>query len=518
LPETIIEVARSFKFEEDSNWNARLGRVLRQAGHYEIAKFHLEKAVSQAGPTERFRSLTGLALLFDGQENYKEAIDAVERGLKAAKEDPSTSETEKTRIRRLWTPQLLRWYYILEELDSGILLGREMLDSFPEQYASATRYILMLVDAKQYATAMEVLRKASQETVAGKECTRLSDWCIQMMWKSRWEVDFYWALVNTCRAMNELEFARTTYLDALKAAPKIDPDAPLLLQADYATLLLREFRKPKKAAHMLEMILEDVKKGRKDSASALVRIVVVDLLCEIYSSRAIIGGKNSKEAVSAMGKLANIWNQQPKSHEDPTEDIFEGDVFMTTRNSTLCLASLYRAFGEPEKGRQFFKDHLKLGLDLLTDDDPENDWEGYRKISETLSRAGDNINALAAQALVCPKLIPDDSSIPPTPGGTIPLPVGAQERFSAVCDGCETANEYATEKMYSCLFCVDISFDADCYKLLMEDKLPFKICGKEHEFFYVPELKPFPKGSVPVDGKIVPVKEWLADVRKQWAI
>lgn len=517
-PETIVEVARSFNFEEDSNWNARLGRVLREAKHYEEAKVYLEKAIDQAGPTESFRPLTGLGVLFAAQENYKEAINAVEKGLEAAKEDPSTSDKEKMSNRNYWTGELLRWYHISKELDSGTSLGKEILQAFPEQYASATRYITMLCDEKQYATAMDVLRKASQETLPGKESTRLSDWCIEMMWRSRWEVSFYWALVQPCRAMSDLEFARTTYREALKAVPKTEPDTALLLQADYATLLLREFRKPKKACHILEKILEDVKRGRKDSATALARIIVADRLCEIYSSRAMIGGKDSEEAVSAMAKLASIWNQQPKSSTDATEDIFEGDVFMTTRNATLCLASLYRAFGEPEKARPLFKDHLKLGIDLLIDDDEENDWEGYGKMFETLCRAGDNINALSAQALVCPKYILDETPILPTSGGTLPLPVGSQERFWTVCDGCEKQVEYGCEKLYNCLFCVDAAFDEDCHKLLMEDKLAYKICGKEHQFFYVPEVEPFPKGSVPVDGKMVPVTEWLADVRKQWGV
>ena len=525
--DTILTVARSFKFEEDSRWNARVGRVLREAGHYDTAAVYLKRAIDVAKPDDNvFLPYTGLAKVYVAQERYREAIEATEKGLKFVSESSTFTESDRKIIRNFWTTEMLKWHDELDDRESVVRLSQEIIKSFPYQYGATTRYIEILLDDEKYETAMQVFRKASSEMIEEKAHTRLTDWCIEMMWTYRYVGDFYDILIRTCRAVDDMEFARKTYLDALKAVNKTDTHTEFLLKADYGKLLLRELNKPKQAAHIFEKILDDAKWSRKNTGSELAKVVVVDLLCGIYLTRALHGGKDSKEASVNMEKLDKIWTRQLlRSNSMPvemgaTDDAFEGDVFMTTRNSTLYLATLLKVFGQPEKARRILKEHVKLGLDLLTNEDLYDDWLGFLKIADALSRASDKTNALAAYALIRPKWLPEDTAtLPNTPDGGTRNQIGAADSYQFTCDGdCGTEAEYGLEGFYCCTFCVDTCFCEDCHKLLMEEKLGFNICGKDHEFLFVPTVEPFTKGTVPVGEGKMDQQDWLAKVRAEWGL
>jgi tetratricopeptide (TPR) repeat protein len=523
-PEAILEVARSFKLEENSRWNARVGRVLREAGHYDTAAIYLERAIDVAGPEDNiFLPYTGLARVYAAQERYSKAIEATEKGLKFARDSASFTELDKTTVRNYWTTEMLKWHAEMKDRDSVVRLSQEIMKSFPDQYGSATRYIGTLIERKQYATAMEVFRNASSEMLEEKGYTRLTAWTMAMMWQFREQAEFFDALIPTCRAVGDMEFAKNTYLDAIKAVKKTDTQTIFLLEADYGKLLLQELKKPKQAAHIFEKILDDAKGSRANSPIQLAKVIAIDLLCRIYVARALHGGKDSKEASINMEKLNKIWTRQLRTNSMPffvdiTVESFEEDAFLTTKNTTLYLASLYRVFEQPEKARRLLKDHIQLGLDLLTNEDLDDDWQGYAKIADALSRARDNTGALAAYALVAPKWLPEDTETPPkVPGSDNHVPTGSAAHSTYRCDGdCGTEAYWGLENFYCCMFCVDTCFCKDCYQLVMEEKLGFNICGKDHEFLFVPEVEPFRKGTVPVGGGVMDQQEWLAKIRKEW--
>jgi len=44
--------------------------------------------------------------------------------------------------------------------------------------------------------------------------------------------------------------------------------------------------------------------------------------------------------------------------------------------------------------------YVRVALDLLSDDDPSNDWQGYLKLAITLAPFDDDVNALVAWSLI----------------------------------------------------------------------------------------------------------------------
>ena len=45
---------------------------------------------------------------------------------------------------------------------------------------------------------------------------------------------------------------------------------------------------------------------------------------------------------------------------------------------------------------------MRNGMDYLVDEDPENDYMGYRAIADVLMHSGDDLNALSAWSLYGP--------------------------------------------------------------------------------------------------------------------
>lgn len=72
--------------------------------------------------------------------------------------------------------------------------------------------------------------------------------------------------------------------------------------------------------------------------------------------------------------------------------------------------------------------------------------------------------------------------------------------------------------MIQCRYC-NIDLCSDCHRMLLRDELPKRMCGKEHAFVTVPYLLPgqiFKEGETLVDGQIVTLERWKADIEKQY--
>ena len=89
------------------------------------------------------------------------------------------------------------------------------------------------------------------------------------------------------------------------------------------------------------------------------------------------------------------------------------------------------------------------------------------------------------------------------------------------CDGPCRTDPVDWEALYFCGYCLDTCFCDRCFELLKTDKMPYRKCDKNHEFFQgypvkdVDRMKAVAtvKGS---SGRLEPNMEWLEDLRKAW--
>ena len=101
------------------------------------------------------------------------------------------------------------------------------------------------------------------------------------------------------------------------------------------------------------------------------------------------------------------------------------------------------------------------------------------------------------------------------------VPRRKEGKLGQVCDGyCGHTWSFADD-FYACKDCIDVQFDSGCLEKLRNGTLESKICGKDHEFLYVPkwdedEHARIPEGQMKVGGELVLVKDWLNSIRQQW--
>jgi hypothetical protein len=161
-----------------------------------------------------------------------------------------------------------------------------------------------------------------------------------------------------------------------------------------------------------------------------------------------------------------------------------------TQAIMLTLGMLYRLSGRNREARDCFKPHIKLGIDLLSDDDPDNDWIAYSKMSKVFNHAGDERNFRACVA-ANPKWV--------------------------WCDGACGLTATPTYGFSACRYCVNIDFCENCLELLKRDELPAKRCSPRHSFIEYRTLDRAPRrGIVRVGDEEIPVGEWLGRIKRAW--
>ena len=171
--------------------------------------------------------------------------------------------------------------------------------------------------------------------------------------------------------------------------------------------------------------------------------------------------------------------------------------------------------GKQDAARKSLLVDLKADLDLLSDDDPDNDYMGYEQIAMVMMHTGDDLNALSAWSLH-----------------------GPSDRYNGChelkypCDGkCGKILTFA-EPFLFCKVCGDARFDEECLQSLKNGTLKRFVCSQGHEWLRAPNWNEEYgetgrdrvinggklEGGKRVRGQIVAVEEWLDMVRKDWGI
>ena len=88
------------------------------------------------------------------------------------------------------------------------------------------------------------------------------------------------------------------------------------------------------------------------------------------------------------------------------------------------------------------------------------------------------------------------------------------------CDGKCKRRDEEWQELHFCEICLDSTcFCDECIKLVKSGTLPFRKCDAKHTFYqaYPPIKEVQGVATVETEGKILPRKEWLEALRKEWA-
>ncbi|KAJ5135669.1 uncharacterized protein N7515_004947 [Penicillium bovifimosum] len=182
------------------------------------------------------------------------------------------------------------------------------------------------------------------------------------------------------------------------------------------------------------------------------------------------------------------------------------------------LAARYHALqGDYQKAIDVLRPAVKHNMDMLSDDDPLNDWQGYQGLARAFMRAGQDADCLAAWSLIAPfndaKNAEDQAEFPETESRA-PM---------CYCDGQCGTTWTVPDDLYVCRECYDIQFDLPCLNKLREGTLKGRVCGKDHDMLHIPahdaaERRTTGNGNVLVGEEIVSVSEWLQRIKAKWGL
>ncbi|KAI5800138.1 hypothetical protein DFH27DRAFT_514271 [Peziza echinospora] len=256
--------------------------------------------------------------------------------------------------------------------------------------------------------------------------------------------------------------------------------------------------------------------------AALLRMTVdmaTEALAAIYYERAVAGiqpdGTGLNEA--ALCSLTTLVENAVKSQERTADDDDAG-MFVSTRNCALLLGKVYLKLGQVDKCRATIKERLQLGVDLLSDTDPENDFEASYVLTRALLLSGDTEGALTAMQVNMTDL--EDGEVDDAePAKSEHEPEDKPKLLMLLgCDG--ICHAELKDKTMMCTTCLNVDYCDPCIEVLRAGNQPYRRCDPTHEFvqFPPPGLPQTKSGNVYFRGEEIALSAWLDTVRKEYGL
>lgn len=535
-------------------WKLSVARAYRQFGHYEEAiQAYLAANEMQQ---DHWLSDSGLASTYADLEEWAKAAEVYE----AVRKTIEASEARDVPPEHVLEIRLdLAWAWVQTgEYDKAIALYDQHLATNSNVYASILGKLVALMRQEKYQSIIGFVQQLQQEKHPEHGSSRLSATFHNRFWYS----GFHNALVLAGKKTGMLPFVQMAYRSAIEEAmdPRYLPRdihaktaCRVMLASTLADILYRYSQSPEDQEEAIEL-WESCLTDSADMGFADSRWAAAKSLSTVYFEQL---RSNSPDTPKTVQKLLQL-----SGETTPATDVY--DFSLDTR---LLVGRYYSKVGMKKEAKDCLRGHIRIGLDLLSDEDPSNDWQGYLRLASTLMYFGDEENALAAWSLVGPDDFDQQDEldgVDDMTDATNPNALGMVKENQAViskeelhtssasdgqqspgqpgpwnrtttfrkkegpllyfCDGgtCEHDWTYAND-IHVCMDCLDVMFATPCYQLLRKDALEIKVCSPVHEFLHVPpwdEQEADARGphSVRRAGKATPVSQWINEIRREWEL
>lgn len=370
-------------FEQNAYWHRRLAKVYRDAAYVNAAI--KEFSISIKMDDQDYAAQEGMAFCYEKRKDY---LSAIEWDYKALAALPQESKVEKARILQ----QISGWKTLLEDSDGAIETSHAVYSLSPQDVDASIAYLSALENNFRFQAILDFAAKL--ETMdSAQEGENMLTFLFMETWGRAHDI-----IGNAARRLGRIDTVEQHMRDALAAAERrkslrglasLDYDFPYCLLG-WADFLNRYADKMDEAVEVYETALERLPKQKTRYGFSSLRLTFKDRLCQLYyhkAKAAECAGTHFDHWVSKLEGLAKTSNAQGVQDVSASED------------SSLMLGLWYRLHGREQEAKLCFRTQILNGIDILTDDDPENDLDGYMTLAHTLLKAGDRENAGAAFAV-----------------------------------------------------------------------------------------------------------------------
>lgn len=554
-------------------WNSCLATVLAEFGHIDAATAQYQIAIALA--TDGWESQFGLGIALRQREEFQasnEVLEDVERRIVDGRAQRNNPDQHLRSVR-----QIIAWNYRqLDQYDAALEVYAKHIQESKERnltdYGFTFDRIRVLSYQKNHAAIIDILRtmRMSIDPNFGiKHSSRLLHWMCD-------DMDFEMILVETSKATKSHAYLSELFSEAIDDAhkPQYLSSQPanramyrVILKWYLSEEMWRRAWKPEQKEETITY-WEQLAKDCLDIDANLTYTQVAKRLATVYIQRMRDYPPGSTEAQTLCKKAIDL----------AVDDTLHQDAWASVNNPRILLARHMSLLGRNDHARTLARGSIKIALDLLSDEDPENDWEAHIRLAMVLMYCGQDEDALAAWSLLWPlqvtKQLGRSNSVKVSRRGHLPIngkvssvkktavaasarspgkesqlheiddgsDLGSGDGSHTSEDGEEAANErwwegdieylcdgfcggywtYADD-IHVCKDCLDVMFCGDCLEKLRVQQLEENICDPAHEFLHVPEFDADEalgrgKDHVRLRGEKVPVSVWLSQIRDDWGL
>lgn len=496
--------------------NRNLARTLRAFDKYDEAIEHFKLTSTLAH--DNWLSQWGLADCYAGRKEFTTAIEILE-ATKQGIENGEIGNAEELRdelaeINR----DLAGWNKEVGRSETTLAIYEKLLSEFPHDYHTALALMTLLHKQGNYQRLIEFFQSMKDSTDENSGFDRQ----IQNFHTHHFQEEYHEALFASVRSDREFNIVLKSYEAAITAAKTRVAEG-------------KKARKPKEEwyaltcqidlMHFIALLYCSNSAENHDRVELAInqwlQILHMNGTDDLFiADRQALAG--SQLAIVCFEKAL----QYPDTaavyleHLENVAALKRGEYDLHDTHPARLLARYHALQGDEQKTKNVLRGYIKLNLDLLSDDDPLNDWQGYNGLAMHFMFAGHDADALAAWSLITPNDAMGNAGNPATSDTTDGILEGP---LRDLCDGgCGTYWTFA-DNFYVCKYCEYINFDQQCLDNMRNGTLGFKICNPDHEMLHVPaydsvERQRIGEGNVKVGEEIMPVNEWLQRIRKEWGI
>ena len=554
-PQVIEESAEWAGYEKTATWHRRIACTFREHSYSDEAEAHFNKAI-ELDP-RLWRVKAGLAQVYAKREDYAQAAKLYQQEIQIVRDDPDQEPANYVPCLAFNLKQLGNCYSKLNDSKEAYEAYQEAWSINPELHDAAAECFSYLDRENQSRDVMKLVKEMAAKDDADKKSSYFVNYLVAR--NNDQDDIFFSASMRAARETGEIpDFIKIVQEVINFCRNERRAISAVIFELFLADIYYDDRVNSERAIRIWERIMNTGTSSKSETLMAKGRKNATLRLASCYFARAM-DTKGTLECNQHVESLERLGKSKGRA----------GEV-INLNEASVILGLWYRLNGKSDKASACFRAHVKYALQILSDDDPTNDIDGYIDLATLFLFTGDIQKSLGIWRKVLlllwqvihggrsapwlSKTAPwlsntslgtanvseptkplensfgnveadDKDSEPDNKGTEAQIWQDDDEALADLhCDGiCSHARTFkASTVLWLCIYCYDTAFCDDCYTMVKEGRLPINRCSPSHEwvalplsFRYIPDERIFISGEGD-DSELI--EDWKNDMRKTWGL